>query len=74
MLGSGMNLHVYSSEYIQFPRQKRSPYAPWHGLWWIVVLMYTHVVHTSMSILNCPRLPGSDGNTTNVSHPIGALS
>jgi hypothetical protein len=34
----------------------------WHGLWWIVLLMYTHVLHTSMSILNCPILPGKDGS------------
>eukprot|EP00731_Ephydatia_muelleri_P010295 Em0005g881a len=43
-----------------------SPRRKWHGLWWIAVLIYTHVVHTSMSILNCPRLPGSDGNSMNV--------
>eukprot|EP00731_Ephydatia_muelleri_P010299 Em0005g885a len=43
-------------------RHKKHP----NGLWWLVVLMYTHVVHTSMSILNCPRLPGSNGNTSNV--------
>ena len=24
--------------------------------------MYTHLVHTSMSILNCPILPGRDGS------------
>lgn len=34
----------------------------WDGLWWIVLLMYTHVIHTSMSILNCPILPGKDGS------------
>ena len=39
----------------------------WHGLWWIVLLMYTHVVHTSMSILNCPILPGRSGDYVPVS-------
>ena len=27
-----------------------------YGIWWIVLLLYTHLVHTSMSILNCPSL------------------
>ena len=34
---------------------------PWYGLWWVVLLQYTHVVHTSMSILNCPTLPNKEG-------------
>ena len=32
------------------------------------MLMYTHVVHTSMSILNCPILPGRSGDYVPVSH------
>ena len=40
----------------------------WHGLWWIVLLLYTHVLHTSMSILNCPILPGRDGSHVSVSY------
>ena len=39
----------------------------WHGLWWIVLLLYTHVLHTSMSILNCPILPDRDGSHVSVS-------
>jgi len=27
-----------------------------HGLWWILLLLYSHVVHTSISILDCPML------------------
>ena len=27
-----------------------------HGLWWILLLLYSHLVHTSMSILDCPML------------------
>ena len=45
----------------------KKPRDPWHGLWWIVLLMYTHVVHTSMSILNCPILPGRSGDYVPVS-------
>ena len=41
-------------------RRFRRKVLTWHGLWWIVLLMYNHVLHTSMSILNCPRLPGKD--------------
>ena len=39
----------------------------WHGIWWIILLMYTHLLHTSMSILNCPRIPGRDGSHVPVS-------
>ena len=28
----------------------------WYGVWTFIILMYTQVVHTSMSILNCPLL------------------
>ena len=28
----------------------------WYGVWTLIILMYTQVVHTSMSILNCPVL------------------
>ncbi len=33
---------------------------PWHGLWWVVLLQYTHVVHTSTSTPNCPMIEGQD--------------
>ena len=39
----------------------------WHGLWWIILLMYSHVLHTSMSILNCPILPETDSSDASVS-------
>ena len=35
-----------------------------HGLWWIILLQYPHIVYTAMSILNCPLLPGEEGQTT----------
>ena len=28
----------------------------WYGLWTLTVLMYSHVVHTSIVILNCPAI------------------
>lgn len=35
---------------------------PWHGVWWLILLLYTPVLHTSMSVLNCPIIPF--GNTS----------
>ena len=45
----------------------KKPRDPWCGVWWIVLFMYTHVVHTSISILNCPILPGRSGDLVPVS-------
>ena len=28
-----------------------------HGIWWIILMVYAHMVHTSMSILECPFFP-----------------
>ena len=33
----------------------------WSGLWLLIMLLYSDVVHTSVSILNCPILTGYDG-------------
>ena len=33
----------------------------WNGLWLLIMLLYSDVVHTSVSILNCPMLTGYDG-------------
>ena len=33
----------------------------WSGLWVLIMLLYSDVVHTSVSILNCPMLTGHDG-------------
>lgn len=30
----------------------------WHGLWWLVLTLYTPLLHTSFSLLNCPLLLG----------------
>lgn len=40
---------------------------PWYGLWWVILLQYTFVVHTAMSILSCPNLPDSDSEIKPVS-------
>lgn len=37
-------------------RRSRLKVLDHYGLWWIVLLLYTHVVHTSLSILNCPYI------------------
>ena len=36
----------------------------WNGVWTLVLLQYSHVVHTSISILNCPAIPEQEGDTT----------
>ncbi|XP_064396716.1 uncharacterized protein LOC135343670 isoform X3 [Halichondria panicea] len=35
-----------------------------HGYWLIVILLYPQLVHTSISLLNCPQLPDSTGRTS----------
>jgi hypothetical protein len=46
-------------------RKRRSPRDSWHGAWWMLVLLYTPAVHTSVSILHCPSFPVLGFNTTN---------
>ena len=58
-----MALHTFLIRY-SF-RLKISSRVP--GLWLVVLLQYTHVIHTCMSVLNCPMLPGFDGITKPVS-------
>ena len=36
---------------------KRKLKFSWNGVWTLVILQYSHVVYTSMSILNCPIIP-----------------
>ena len=38
----------------------------WSGLWMLIMLLYSDVVHTSVSILNCPMLTGYDGKKSMV--------
>ena len=38
----------------------------WSGLWVLIMLLYSDVVHTSVSILNCPMLTGYDGKKSMV--------
>ena len=40
----------------------------WYGIWWVILLQYTHVVYTSMAVLNCPTLPDLDGELAAVSN------
>ena len=35
-----------------------------HGLWWAGLLLYTTLLHTSMSVLDCPSVPEADGSST----------
>ncbi len=32
----------------------------WHGLWWLVLMLYTPLLHTSFSLLDCPTLRGEN--------------
>ena len=43
--------------------QKRWRSVQHYGLWWIVLLLYSHVVHSCLSVLNCPSLPDGMGVT-----------
>ncbi|XP_065899024.1 uncharacterized protein [Dysidea avara] len=36
----------------------------WSGVWTLLLLQYPSVIHTSMSILNCPVIPLQDGDNT----------
>ena len=39
----------------------------WAGLWLLMMLQFTNVVATSVSILNCPMLKDCDGKDSLVS-------
>ncbi|CAI8057064.1 hypothetical protein GBAR_LOCUS31079 [Geodia barretti] len=45
---------------------KRRSTIKYHGLWMIVLLSFSHVVYTSMSLLNCPSITDSNGHTSPV--------
>jgi len=48
----------------------------WSGLWLLTLLLYTDVVNTSVSILNCPLLSDPDGTKMPVcfaNTPVDAL-
>ena len=38
----------------------------WSGVWLLILLFFTDVVNTSVSILNCPILRDSDGHRSRV--------
>ena len=38
----------------------------YHGVWWVVLLLYSHVVYTSMTIFNCPSITDKLGTTSAV--------
>lgn len=48
-------------------RRRHSPKNTWHGVWWLLLLLYTPVIHTSFSILYCPSLPARNSNSTRIS-------
>lgn len=48
-------------------RKRRSPRNTWHGVWWLILLLYTPAVHTSLTILHCPSFPAQDFNSTQFS-------
>ena len=37
-------------------KHKKFQRTVWYGLWTLIILMYSHVVHTSIVILNCPTI------------------
>ena len=46
---------------------KRKYKFSWDGVWTLVMLQYSHVVYTSLSILNCPAIPVYQGDDSGVS-------
>ena len=38
--------------------RKKIRFTEWYGVWLLIILTYTQVVHTSMSILNCSTVSG----------------
>ncbi len=52
---------IVSASIVVFIRHKTFRPIAWHGVWSLVILMYSHVVYTSMTILNCPNI-GDYGN------------
>ena len=36
----------------------------WNGLWLLIILLFTNVISTSVSILNCPRLKDQYGEAS----------
>lgn len=43
-----------------YVRAKKLRPRHWHGLWWLLLLLYTPTVHTSVSLLDCPALEGEE--------------
>ena len=50
-------------------RQRKWMMLDHHGIWSIILLLYTHLVVTSTSILQCPSIP-YDNSSTPVSQQI----
>ena len=45
---------------VLYIRHKRFRPCDWHAVWWLLLLLYTPTLHTSMSLLNCPALDGEE--------------
>lgn len=37
-----------------------------HGVWWVLLLTYSHAVYASLTVLNCPFITDSNGATSPV--------
>ena len=45
--------------FISIPIPYRARKRIWHGIWALVLLMYAPLVHTCISLLHCPAVPGA---------------
>ena len=45
-------------------RKPNSPRNTWHAVTWLLLLIYTPAVHTSMTVLHCPSFPVQNLNLT----------
>ena len=49
--------------YLSIYRLKKFP-GDWHGVWFLVLLLYTPLLHTSITLLDCPALEGDGSGYT----------
>ena len=38
-----------------------------HGVWSVVLLIYTHIVHTALTVLHCHNITNTQGDSATVS-------
>lgn len=58
--GQFIYLKVHNSQIltILYCRSRKSRSIDWHGVWWLVILLFTPVLHASIKLLDCPHLEG----------------